>query len=193
MRAKIFRSAKIAGGLLGIALLTLLGVRIYDTQRGLPLEPWHTYVPHELHAQKLDASNWTQYLAAEATIFDDVQREVIVPEFNPFKYNSFPVNGARQAHRLTQALQGRIARYAREGKLEQLPPILTFQSLIDFTVSTRAIVSALYAHLPANGSELVLFDINRTARFGPLLRSSADTALARIVPTGPRRRAAISA
>jgi alpha-beta hydrolase superfamily lysophospholipase len=76
MRAKIFRSAKIAGGLLGIALLTLLGVRIYDTQRGLPLEPWHTYVPHELHAQKLDASNWTQYLAAEATIFDDVQREV---------------------------------------------------------------------------------------------------------------------
>jgi alpha-beta hydrolase superfamily lysophospholipase len=27
----------------------------------------------------------------------------IVPEFNPFKYNSFPVNGARQSHRLTQA------------------------------------------------------------------------------------------
>ena len=29
----------------------------------------------------------------------------IVPEFNPFKYNSFPINGARQSHRLTQALQ----------------------------------------------------------------------------------------
>jgi len=54
-------------------------------------------------------------------------------------------------------------------------------------VSTRAIVSALYAHLPANGSELVLFDINRTVRFGPLLRNSADTALARVVPSGPRR------
>jgi alpha-beta hydrolase superfamily lysophospholipase len=40
----------------------------------------------------------------------------IVPEFNPFKYNSFPVNGARQSYRLTQALQERIARYAREGK-----------------------------------------------------------------------------
>ena len=111
----------------------------------------------------------------------------IVPEFNPFKYNSFPVNGARQSYRLTQALQERIARYAREGKLGQLPPILTFQSLIDFTVSTRAIVSALYAHLPENGHELVLFDVNRTAKFGPLLRSSADTALARIVPSGPRR------
>ena len=29
----------------------------------------------------------------------------ILPEFNPFKYNSFPVNGARQSHRLTAALQ----------------------------------------------------------------------------------------
>ncbi len=110
-----------------------------------------------------------------------------MPEFNPFKYNSFPVNGARQTHRLTQALQERIARYAREDKLGQLPPIITFQSLVDFTVSTRAIVSALYANLPANGSELVLFDINRTVKFGPLLRASADTALARTVPSAPRR------
>ena len=30
----------------------------------------------------------------------------VVPEFNPFKYNSFPVNGARQSYRLTDALQG---------------------------------------------------------------------------------------
>ena len=54
-------------------------------------------------------------------------------------------------------------------------------------MSTRAIVSALYANLPANGSELVLFDINRTVKFGPLLRASADTALARTVPSAPRR------
>jgi hypothetical protein len=73
------------------------------------------------------------------------------------------------------------------GQTGRVAPILTFQSLIDFTVSTRAIVSALYDYLPANGSELVLFDINRTAKFGPLLRSSADTALACIVPRGPRR------
>ena len=83
-------------------------------------------------------------------------------------------------------LQERIARYGREGKLKDLPPVLTFQSVMDFTVSTRAILSALYAHLPANGSELVLFDINRNAKFGPLLRSSADTALSRILPGGPQ-------
>jgi alpha-beta hydrolase superfamily lysophospholipase len=370
MRVKVFKWAKIAGGLLCIAVLTFLAVRIYDTQRGLPLEPWHTYVPHELRAEKLDGADWTQYLAAEAKIFDDVRREVsqklepgehvpanryfegspiypahfkqdfnrsfvlepegkpvgavvllhgltdspysqrhiarfyrdqgfvaivprlpghgtvpaaltdvewedwmaatrlavrearrriepsaplhlvgfsnggalalmyalesigdeklsrpdrlvlispmvgitrfarfaglaglpaifpafakaawlgIVPEFNPFKYNSFPVNGGRQSYRLTQALQQRITRYASQGKLDQLPPILTFQSLMDFTVSTSAIVSALYAHLPANGSELLLFDVNRMAKFGPLLRASADTALRRIVPRGPQR------
>jgi hypothetical protein len=55
---------------------------------------------------------------------------------------------------------------------------------MDFTVSTSAIVSALYAHLPSNGSELVLFDVNRTVKFGPLLRRSADTALERLLPAG---------
>ena len=68
------------------------------------------------------------------------------------------------------------------GRLAELPPILTFQSVVDFTVSTRAIVDALYVHLPANGSELVLFDLNRSAKFGPLLRSGADTALAGLLP-----------
>jgi len=110
----------------------------------------------------------------------------VIPEFNPFKYNSFPVNGARQSYRLTQALQDQITRYSRSGRLDRLPPIITFQSVMDFTVSTSAIVSALYEHLPANGSELVLFDVNRTVKFGPLLRPSADTALTRLLPAGAR-------
>ncbi len=110
----------------------------------------------------------------------------IVPEFNPFKYNSFPVNGARQSYRLTSVLQQQIVRYAREGRLAELPPILTFQSVIDFTVNTLAIVAALYDRLPSNGSELVLFDVNRTVKFGPLLRRSADTAVTRLLPPGAR-------
>ncbi len=110
----------------------------------------------------------------------------VVPEFNPFKYNSFPINGARQSSLLTRALQPRIARYATEGKLAELPPILTFQSVVDFTVSTRAIITALYQQLPDNGSELVLFDLNRSAKFGPLMRVSANTMLNRILPDPPR-------
>jgi alpha-beta hydrolase superfamily lysophospholipase len=109
-----------------------------------------------------------------------------LPEFNPFKYNSFPVNGARQSFRLTDALQARIQRLAREGKLRTMPPVITFQSVIDFTVSTPAILSALYAFLPDNGSEIVLFDVNRTVKFGPLLRTSSYVALDQLTPTTPQ-------
>jgi alpha-beta hydrolase superfamily lysophospholipase len=109
-----------------------------------------------------------------------------LPEFNPFKYNSFPVNGARQSYRLTDALQAQIQRLSRDGQLQTLPPVLTFQSVIDFTVSTPAILTALYAFLPDNGSEIVLFDVNRTVKFGPLLRPSSYVALDRLTPTAPQ-------
>lgn len=110
----------------------------------------------------------------------------IVPEFNPFKYNSFPVNGARQSSLLTRDLRAHLAREESAGNLAKLPPILTFQSLIDFTVSTRAIVTGMYARLPSNGSELVLFDLNRSIKFGPLLRSGSDLRLDRVLPPAPR-------
>ena len=110
----------------------------------------------------------------------------VLPEFNPFKYNSFPVNGARQSHRLTVALQASIAKQAAHGGLGALPPAITFQSVMDFTVSTRAIVNAFYSLLPANGSELVLFDINRNTKLGPLLRATSYAAMTRTLPPAPR-------
>jgi alpha-beta hydrolase superfamily lysophospholipase len=110
----------------------------------------------------------------------------IVAEFNPFKYNSFPVNGARQSYRLTAALQTQIQRLARASQLGSLPPVMTFQSVIDFTVSAPAILTRLYAHLPDNGSEIVLFDVNRTLKFAPLLRQSAYVAVERLAPRTPQ-------
>jgi hypothetical protein len=62
----------------------------------------------------------------------------------------------------------RIARYDRQRELTQLPPILAFQSLMDFTV-IRPQSSALYAHL---------LDVNRIAKFWSFQRISADTSLA---------------
>jgi len=369
MKSKLLTILKWTAVLLGSGLVTLLAVRIYDSQRGLPLEQWHTFVPHEMTAEQIRESDWTRYLTAEDRLFDEVGKNVsdklapesrnagnryfrgsplypgnftrdwnrsyvmdpdrvplgavvllhgltdspyslrhiarryaaagfvavairlpghgtvpggltdveweqwteatrlavrearrragpgtplhivgfsnggalavkyaldaigdkalarpdrivlispmigitslarfagvfgwpavfpsfakaawlgIVPEFNPFKYNSFPVNGARQSSLVARVLQTQISQYARDGRLAELAPILTFQSVVDFTVSTRAIVNALYANLPANGSELVLFDINRNARFGPLLRSSTDTLLSRLLPEPPR-------
>jgi len=369
MGSKAVKTLKWGAVVLVVALATLLAVRAYDSQRGPPLELWHTFVPHELSAMEIDKSDWAQYMAAEAKAFAEVRSEVtdrlepearhagnryfadspvypgkfardwnrsyvmepagapvgavvllhgltdspyslrhiaqryqedgyvavairlpghgtvpgglaaveweqwtaatrlavrearrragpsaplhligfsnggalamkyaleaasdkklarpdrivliapmigitslarfagvmgwpavfptfakaawlgIVPEFNPFKFNSFPVNGARQSSLVARALQQNIAQYASEGRLGELAPVLTFQSVVDFTVSTRAIVNALYVNLPANGSELVLFDINRNTKFGPLLPRSTDTVLARLLPDAPR-------
>ena len=108
------------------------------------------------------------------------------PEFNPFKYNSFPVSAARQTWRLTSVLQDQLRRLAAAGRLADLPPVLTFQSVADATVSTPAVLSALYGHLPANGSEVVLFDLNRSARLAPLLVPDAAALLERILPPAPR-------
>jgi alpha-beta hydrolase superfamily lysophospholipase len=109
----------------------------------------------------------------------------IVPEFNPFKYNSFPVNGATQSHRLTTALQEELVRLARADRLRALPPVLTFQSVIDSTVSTRAILAAMYAYLPSNGSELVLFDVNRRGKISQILNPASPLALSRVMPRLP--------
>ena len=110
----------------------------------------------------------------------------IAPEYNPFKYNSFPVNAARESFRLTAALQASMSAAVADGRIKRLPPILTFQSLVDSTLSTPAVVTRLYDHLPANGSELVIFDINRNTAFAPLLRQSVVTRLTTMLPARTR-------
>ncbi len=111
----------------------------------------------------------------------------VVPEFNPFKYNSFPVNGAKQSYALTQTIQSQIHALQAKNALTNLPPILTFQSVMDATVSTRAIITSLYNLLPDNGSEIILFDLNRSDLFKLLLRSSASNAINTLLPPAPRR------
>ena len=110
----------------------------------------------------------------------------ILPEYNPFKYNSFPVNAARQSYRLTSLLQEQLAAAAAEGKLKQMPPVLTFQSVLDSTVLTSAVITSLYGHLPDNGSELVLFDVNRSDKLDPLLQPSSTVMLSQLLPPAPR-------
>ena len=82
-------------------------------------------------------------------------------EYDPYKYNSFAVNAGDQVYRLTSEIQNLLKKNMAAGRLQQLPPILAFQSVVDTTVSFRAVVEGLYGKLPAAGHELVLFDINR--------------------------------
>lgn len=49
-----------------------------------------------------------------------------------------------------------------------MPRILAFQSAADATVSTPAVVDALFRRLAPEGNALVLFDINRRADLQPL-------------------------
>lgn len=111
----------------------------------------------------------------------------VVPEFNPYKYNSFPVKAARQSWLLTQALQKQVTEQYRRNQLAGFPPVLTFQSVMDSTVSTRAVVDAFYRYLPDNGSQLVLFDINQAASLRALFKPEAWSAVENVLTPAPRR------
>jgi len=84
----------------------------------------------------------------------------VVPEYNPFKYNSFAANAGFQTSRITRTIQADLDRAQAAGRLAKLPPIQTFQSIVDSTISAPAVFYSLYERLPSNGSELVLFDVN---------------------------------
>ncbi len=62
--------------LLSLFIVAFLAVRIYNSQRGLPLEVWHTYAPQELSDQEIDAADWEAYLKAERKIFDSLRVNV---------------------------------------------------------------------------------------------------------------------
>jgi hypothetical protein len=87
----------------------------------------------------------------------------VLPEFDPYKYNSFPINAAEQVHEVTNAATRRMKSLARSGGLAEFPPTLVFKSTVDATVSTDAVVDNLLARLPAERHALVLFDVNRSA------------------------------
>ncbi|HEX6973051.1 MAG TPA: alpha/beta hydrolase, partial [Vicinamibacterales bacterium] len=109
----------------------------------------------------------------------------VYPEYNPFKYNSFPANAGLQTWRLTTTMQKQIARIAAAGGT--LPPTLTFHSLVDATVSTPAVVHAFYDVIADERSELVLFDINRSSGLVPFIRPDDATLLSRLTDTASRR------
>ncbi len=111
----------------------------------------------------------------------------IYPEYNPFKYNSFPANAGLQTWRLTTTLQKQIARAAAAGLGPRLPPVLTFHSLVDATVSTPAVVHALYDVIADERSELVLFDINRASGLVPFIQRGDATLLSALTDASPRK------
>ncbi len=93
--------------------------------------------------------------------FDRLGWDGIQPEFDAFKYSSFPTDAGYLTRVLTKSIQARMAKLG--DRTGAFPPVLTFSSLADATVLVEAVVSGLYDHLNNPDSEFVIFDINRQA------------------------------
>jgi len=120
------------------------------------LAVWQARLGHLLGLQKLE---WTD----------------ILPEYEPFKYGSFAVNGGDLSHRLTAVNRTRLTELKGTEKLKQFPPVLAFQSAVDKTVSMQAVVEVLFKQLPPVGHELMLFDINRSKDLEMVLKTDPKT------------------
>ncbi len=104
----------------------------------------------------------------------------VVAEFDPFKYNSFPVYAGEQIFKLTSRLEKNLARLS-PAQLERFPPVLAFQSVLDATIAPGSVVTALLDRMAGTPAELVLFDINRNSSMLPLLTPREDRVLTQLL------------
>ena len=102
----------------------------------------------------------------------------IIPEFDPFKYGSFAVNAGDQVYRVCNEVQKQFDDYTTNTKSKKpFPPVLSFASIVDSTVSVPAIVNNLYKRLPEGNHTLVLFDINHHFSSNHLVKQSIATSI----------------
>ncbi len=106
------------------------------------------------------AVSWMPY-------FEKFQWQSILPEVDPFKFTSFPNRAAWEIYSILRRTHKELA---QPEEIAKLPPILTFQSAVDNTVSASAIVTLLYDRLADNGSDLVVYDINSDNTLLQLMR-----------------------
>ena len=110
----------------------------------------------------------------------------LIPEYDPYKYNSFPVNAGDQIYRVTRMIDERLTRLSTSGPVKGFPRTLVFQSIADATVSPLAVVQVFLGRLAPEGHELVVFDVNRLTDAEPLLRAGARLPAERLLQGAPR-------
>ena len=130
--------------------------------RAAALTPW---LDRLSHLPGLEQLGWTS----------------VMPEFDPFNFNSFATNSSVQVHRMTRSVASRIRAMSRSGPITGFPPTLVLLSAVDATVSTDAAVDSLLAHLAPGDHELLLYDINRFALQSPLIVSDPGPLIGRLV------------
>ncbi len=127
-----------------------------------PLAVWQSRIGHLLHLPKLE---WNS----------------ILPEYDPFKYGSFAVNAGDQVYRLAKRVQEQFYRYQRTKNPKPFPPVLSFSSVVDSTVSIPAVVENLFERLPKGDHRLVLFDINHNFDKNNVVKSSVQHSIASLL------------
>jgi len=108
----------------------------------------------------------------------------LVLEYDPYKYNSFSLNAAEQIYRLTNGLEGGLQALEKAGCIGELPPVLTFQSAVDATVPPFHSLRRLYGRVESNGSEIVVFDVNREAQLEMFLTPGVNQLIDVLKGTG---------
>jgi alpha-beta hydrolase superfamily lysophospholipase len=106
--------------------------------------------------------------------------ESILPEYDPYKFNSFPKAAGNETYELAKRVQKRLARLQSSDDLARMPPLLVFAPLVDSTVRTEATADHLLAGLNRAQDELVLYDINRFEDMAQFFRSDHRSLLQRL-------------
>lgn len=113
-------------------------------------------------------------------VLEKVRWQEVSAEFDPYKFNSFPVNASRQVNRATRALRAELERTRASGRLDGLAPVVAWQSVVDSTVGATGTIDVLFAALPGPQHRLVLFDVNRSEAFASVQRPQARALIERI-------------
>jgi len=114
-------------------------------------------------------------------LLEKVRWQDVLPEYDPYKFNSFPVNAARQVNRATKELGAALLAAEKDGRIGQLPPVVTWQSVVDSTVGSAGTVDRLYARLRGGKHRLVIFDVNRSRMLSSVQRPAARAVIDRAV------------
>ena len=121
-------------------------------------------------------------------LLEKVRWQNVTSEFDPYKVNSFPVNASRQVNRSTRALQAALLRARESGRIKELPPVVTWQSVVDSTVGSLGVAERLYGHLDGADHQLVLFDVNRQRVLASVQRPQAGELIERLAQQKRRYR-----
>ncbi len=99
-------------------------------------------------------------------------------EYDPYKYNSFPVTAGEEINKLTGTIQsGLNALEAGEG-LARFPRTLVFQSAVDATIPASGVIDDLLRRRPPGaGDELIMFDVNRQVEIAEFINNRHETLL----------------